>query len=207
MKTLFLLLVTLLAFSCRQAGESQEEREQRLADSLALVVDADHDGIADSLEKVDLDSSPDANAYAEFSTTDGSVNIRLREPRSKINMSALGTPTDTLTRELTLASDTHQGSTVTEYKYENINLVYFTPKGSNDPWLMTVEIKGGPWATARGIKVGDSVADLKSMYPKIADWNDEKKEYQYVYALEDSVLLFGVADEKVRRIKIEYNIP
>lgn len=206
MKTLFLLFVALLAFSCRQSDESKEEK--RLADSLALaMVDADNDGIADSLEKVDLDSSPDANAYAEFTFTDGSTNLRLREPRSRINMSALGNPTDTLTRELTLASDTHQGSTVTEYKYENINLVYFTPKGSNDPWLMTVEIKGGPWATARGIKVGDSVADLKNMYPKIADWNDDKKEYQYVYSLEDSVLLFGVADDKVRRIKIEYNIP
>ena len=206
MKTLFLLFVALLAFSCRQSGETQEEREQRLADSLALV-DANNNGIADSLERVDLDSSPDANAYAEFTTSDGSTNIRLREPRSRINMSALGTPIDTLTRELTLASDTHQGSTVTEYKYENINLVYFTPKGSNDPWLMTVEIKGGPWATARGIKVGDSVADLKNMYPKIADWNDTKQEYQHVYSLDDSVLLFGVTGDKVTRIKIEYNIP
>jgi len=207
MKTLFLLFVALIAFSCRQAGESQAEREQRLADSLALAADADNNGIADSLEKVDLDSSPDANAYAEFTTTDGKVKLGLRTPRREVTLSALGTPLDTLRRELNIASDPHQGAVVTEFKYENVNLEFFQPKGSNEGFLRIVEIKGGPWTTARGIKVGDSVTDLKSMYPNISDWKDDPEVYQYVYNIDDSVLLFGIDNDKVSRIKIEYDIP
>jgi len=201
MKTLILLFAALLAISCRQSADTREEEERR-ADSIAL---------ADSLREVEsrtvIDETPDKNAYAEFTTTDGKVNLRLRSTRNEVSLSALGTPTDTLRRVLNIATDPHQGAVVTEYKYENVNLVFFQPKGSNEGFLRTVEIKGGPWTTARGIKVGDSVADLKNMYPNIADWKDEPEVYQYVYNIDDSVLLFGIENDKVSRIKIEYNIP
>jgi len=202
MKTLFLLLLTILAMSCRKSSESKEE-QQRIADSIV---------IADSLREVArIDSinnqSHAQNEFVEFSVTDGGTNLRIRESRDRINLAALGAPTDTLSRVLTLASDTHQGSTVTEYKYENINLEFFQPKGSNERWLKTVEIKGGPWATARGIKIGDSLEEVKSMYPKIGDWKDDTNVYQYAYSLDDANLLFGIVNDKVSRIKIEYNIP
>lgn len=203
MKTLILLFVTLLALSCRESSESREEK--RMADSIA---------IADSLRelvRVDTDNTdgmPDQNAYAEFSVTNGSgTNLRLRDSRGQINLQGLGTPNDTLSRVLTLISDTHQGSEVIEYKYDDVNLEFFRPKGTDERWLKTVEIKSGPWATARGIKIGDSLMDVKNMYPKISDWKDDKNIYQYSYSLEDANLLFGIANDKVSRIKIEYNIP
>ena len=202
MKTLFLLLLTILAMSCRKSSESKEE-QQRIADSIV---------IADSLREVARqdsinNQSPAQNEFVEFSVTDGGTDLRIRESRDRINLAALGAPTDTLSRVLTLASDTHQGSEVTEYKYENINLEFFRPKDSNERWLKTVEIKGGPWATARGIKIGDSLEEVKSMYPKIGDWKDDKNVYQYAYSLDDAHLLFGIVNDKVSRIKIEYNIP
>jgi len=203
MKTLILLLVTLLALSCRNSS-SESREEQRVADSIR---------IADSMRalvRVDTVNTqmPDENAYAEFTVTNGGgTNLRLRDSRGQINLQGLGTPNDTLSRVLTLASDTHQGSEVIEYKYDDVNLEFFRPKGTDERWLKTVEIKGGPWATARGIKIGDSLAEVKSMYPKISDWKDDKNIYQYAYSLEDANLLFGIANDKVTRIKIEYNIP
>lgn len=201
MKTLFLLLITLFIFSCRDASESKEEK--RIADSLAMEEKDDADGMNDDINT----DSPDANAFVEFGTTRGDVSLRLRDWKSKSNLMRLGTPLDTLSRVLTLGSDTHQGSTVEEYKYEDINLEFFKPKGSNDSWLRAVEIKGGDWATARGIKIGDSLDDVKSMYPKVVPYDENKELYTYHYTLDESVLLFKIDNDKVSRIKIEYNIP
>ena len=201
MKILFLLLVTLVMFSCRDASESKEEK--RIADSIAL---AERDDV-DVMDDNDIDTdSPDANAFVEFGTTRGDHSLRLRDWKSKSNLMRLGTPLDTLSRVLTLATDTHQGSTVEEYKYEDINLEFFKPKGSNDSWLKSVEIKGGDWATARGIRIGDSLDDVKSMYPKAVPY-DNTNLYTYHYTLGESVLLFKIENDKVSRIKIEYNIP
>lgn len=208
MKSLFLLLLLPLAFlACRNASDTRDDNNDR--DSIIVDVndpnyDSDGDGIPNVRDTVNVDA-PDVNAYAEFGTTSGSNTFRLRDWRTKTDLRGLGTPTDTLSRVLTLASDTHQGSTVTEYKYEDINLVYFMPKGGNDSWLRTIEIKGGDWSTARGIKVGDSVDDVKKMYPKLAQLEDQ--DYMYSYQLEESMVMFGIQDNKVSRIKIEYNIP
>lgn len=208
MKSLFLLLLLPLAFlACKNASDTRDDNNDR--DSIIVDVndpnyDSDGDGIPDARENDNVDT-PDENAYAEFGTTRGDNTFRLRDWRSKTNLRGLGTPNDTLSRQLTLASDTHQGSTVTEYKYDDINLLYFMPKGGNDSWLRTIEIKGGDWSTARGIKVGDSVDDLKKMYPKLAQLEDE--DYMYSYQLAESMVMFGIQDDKVSRIKIEYNIP
>jgi hypothetical protein len=204
MKTLILLLVTLMALSCRESS-SETKEERRVADSIRI---ADSLRALVKVDTVNTNEMPDENAYVEFSVTNGSgTNLRLRDSRGQINLQGLGTPNDTLSRVLTLVSDTHKGSEVIEYKYDDVNLEFFRPKGTDERWLKTVEIKGGPWATARGIKIGDSLADVKSMYPKITDWKDDKNIYQYSYSLEDANLLFGIANDKVTRIKIEYNIP
>ena len=218
MKALILLLLPLAFLACRNNADTRDD-DRMDNDTLVLdadgkpIVDANNDGVADNLD-ANNDGVPDnnverteENAYAEFGTTSGTRTLRLRDWRSKMDFKALGTPTDTLSRVLTLGSDTHQGSTVIEYKYNDINLEYFLPKGGNDAWLKTIEIKGGDWATARGIKVGDSVADIRNMYPKLNEMTDGKSDYQYTYQLEESVVMFGIQDDKVSRIKIEYNIP
>ena len=213
MKTQFLLLLAIILFSCQRASEKRDEK--LLDDDTEQRVDVDNDGTVDvhvdtseearRMRNIDTDS-PDVNAFAEFGLTNGDMTFKVRDWRSKMNLRGLGTPNDTLTRVLSLTSDTHQGSTITEYKYNDVNLEFFSPKGSNDAWLKTIEIKGGPWSTARGIKVGDSVNDLKSMYPRITQSADTKDPYMYSYSLEDSQLLFGVDADKVTRIKIMYNI-
>ena len=201
MKIQFLLILILFLAGCRRSSESKDEKN--LQDSLDLVA-ADtlgtRDGTADN-----MNDSPDKNAYAEFTLTNGPVVLRVRDWRRNMNLPSLGAANDTLTRELTIGSDTHQGSTVTEYKYDDLNLEFFTPKGSDDAWLMTADIKGGPWATARGIKVGDSVTDMKSMYPSAI--NNDPDKTVFVYNVDDSVLTFATAGDKVTGIKVQYNIP
>lgn len=190
--------MVLLAFSCRRADDARDD--DNMQDTLEVMdTDVDSDGV----HVADADS-PDT--YAEFRTTGGSVDLRLREPMSRVNLQALGPANDTLTRNLTVITDAYQGSTVTEYQYDDINLVYIRPRNTSDSWLMTAEIKGGNWATARGIKVGDSVADLRSMYPNITDYKDDAA-YQHSYVVDDATILFGVANDKVSRIKIMYDIP
>lgn len=196
MKTSYLLILMLFAFSCRQASESKDEKN--MSDTLNV------ENPGTTSENGD-NASPDKNAYAEFTLLQGPTVVRLRDWKRDMNLPSLGTANDTLTRELTLASDTHKGSTVTEYKYDDINLTFFTPKGSADSWLMSVDIKGGPWATARGIKVGDSVADMKAMYPSAI--NNDADKTLFVYNVDESVLTFGTDGDKVTGIKIEYRIP
>ena len=197
MKIQFLLILILFLAGCRRSSESKDEKN--LADSLDRIA-------ADTLVTGDnMNDSPDKNAYAEFALANGPVVLRVRDWRRNMNLPSLGAANDTLTRELTIGSDTHKGSTVTEYKYDDLNLEFFTPKGSDDSWLMTAEIKGGPWATARGIKVGDSVSDMKSMYPSAI--NNDQDKTMFVYNVDDSVLTFATADDKVSGIKVQYNIP
>lgn len=199
MKTQLILLAALFLFSCKQNPDTRNENDGR--DTISIH---DHDS-GDRTDTINTDS-PDKNAFAEFGVTNGPTVLRLRDTRTDINLTALGTPNDTLTRVLTLEGDTHQGATITEYKYENVNLEFYTPKGSSNQWLKTVEIKGGPWATARGIRVGDSLSDLRAMYPKATnDLTEDKGVYSYTLA--ESVIQFGITADKVSRIKIMYEIP
>ena len=199
MKTLILLFLTLVMFACKNASESREEK--RIQDSIDMA-----DNVTVNVDTVNT-TNPAQNEFAEFTVSKGNVALRPRLNESQVDFTGLGTPNDTLTRKLTLTSDTHQGATVREYKYDDVNLTFFIPEGSNDAWLMTTEIKGGPWATARGIKVGDSVADLQAMYPSITAYTDPDKVYSYNYTLDDSTILFGISGDKVSKIKIMYNIP
>lgn len=198
MKIQYLLILILFVASCRRASESKDEKN--MADTVNIETSGTTGDARDTLG----DDSPDKNAYAEFTLKNGPAVIRIRDWKRNMNLPSLGAANDTLTRVLTIGSDTHKGSTVTEYKYDNLNLEFFTPKGSADAWLMKAEIKGGPWATARGIKVGDSVSDMKSMYPSAIN-NDADKTI-FVYNVDDSVLTFGTAGDKVTGIKVEYNV-
>ncbi len=176
-----------------------------MRDSVTVDRNVTDTDVKDDLQDDMKDESPDKNEFAEFGLKNGSTTFKIRDWKKNMNLNALGVANDTLSRVQTLASDTHQGATVTEYKYDDIILQFFTPKGSNDAWLKAMEIKGGPWATARGIKVGDSLADLKSMYPKAI--NNAEDKTLYTYNVDDSNVTFAVIADKVSRIKVEYNIP
>lgn len=157
------------------------------------------------IERVETES-PEKNAFAEFSTSDGNIQLRIRDMEDEIELSKLGTANNVLSRVLNLSSDTHKGATVKEYKYEDLHLQFFAPKDSDDFWLMNVTITGGPWFTARGIKAGDSLQDLKTMYPKATNEFSGNKDI-YRYELDDSAIEFGITNEKVTRIELRYNIP
>ena len=201
MKIQYALILILFIAACRRSGDMRDDKNMN--DTLVVTTpNSDMDG---NMRDYVVYDSPEKNAYAEFSLTNGPTVLRVRDWKKNMNLPGLGAANDTLTRELTLSSDKHKGSTITEYKYDDVNLEFFTPKGSAESWLKKAEIKGGPWATARGIKVGDSVADLKSMYPSATQNDPDKTLYQY--NVDDSKLTFAVVDNKVSRIKVEYDIP
>ena len=185
-----LLLFALLTFACKRGDNAARDAEIR--DSVNVDNDGNRMGSSDT-----VNTDPELNEFAEFSVTNGSITIQLRDKKSTVPMRSLGTATDTLTRKLTLTSDTHQGSTVQDYKYEDLNLQYFIPQGTSDPWLMVIELKNNNWSTARGIRVGDTVADLQSMYPKASNEFNEDK-LTYIYTVGDSQLMFGTT--------VQYNL-
>lgn len=199
MKLQLLVLLILALFSCRRSSDAKHDANN------IDTVRVDGPGSPGYVDTVNRES-PDKNAFVEFGVTNGTLVLRLRDWRKDINMRALGTPNDSLSRVLGAGSDTHEGSTVYEYKYNDLNLEFFGPKGKADAWLMGIDVKGGPWATARGIRVGDSLTDLQAMYPKATnEFSDDKTIF--TYTLGESVLQFGVTAEKVTRIKLMYNIP
>ena len=209
MKNLILLLLVLSVISCKRSADTKDEKN--MSDTVNIDASVNDQSRTDSIN-ASYGTNPDnmgaaaENTYAEFSVTNGTQVYRLRDWKSKLNLAPLGAANDTLTRTLTLTSDTHQGSSVLEYKYNDLNLDFFRPKGNADAWLMSIEVKGGPWATARGIKVGDSLTDLKNMYPKITEFKDDKKLYSYSYSIDESTMLFGVTLDKVTRIKTMYSL-
>ncbi len=203
MKTQLLIILALLFFSCREGSESSRNARNS-KDSLDADISNEVDGTG-RRDTVNTES-PEKHAFAEFGVSNGPVSLRLRDLKKNINLRPLGTPNDTLTREMTLITDPHKGSTVQEYKYEDINLEFFTPKGSTESWLMAMDIKGGNWSTARGIRVGDSITDLKNMYPKASNELSEDKTL-YSYNVDNSVLTFAILDDKVSRIRVQYNVP
>ncbi|HUR29814.1 MAG TPA: hypothetical protein VMZ69_00210 [Saprospiraceae bacterium] len=206
MKNLILLLAILSLISCRRGSETRDDKNMN--DTVHIDGSLNDEQRMDSINDADSDAmdSHAENTYAEFSVTNGSQVYRLRDWKSKLNLQPLGKANDTLSREMTLTTDTHQGSTILEYKYNDINLDFFRPKGNADSWLTNIEVKGGPWATARGIKVGDSLSDLKNMYPKITEFQDEKKLYSYSYGIDESMMMFGVTLDKVTRIRVQYTL-
>ena len=202
MKLQLLLLLILSILGCRRASDSKDERNDADTVTNVTILTPGTAAYNDSVNR----ASPDKNAFAEFGVTNGTSVLRLRDWRKDINLRALGTPNDSLSRVLGVESDTHEGSTVYEYKYNDLNLEFFGPKGNPDAWLMTIDVKGGPWSTARGIRIGDSFNDLKAMYPKATnEYSDDKGIY--TYTLDDSAIQFGVTDDKVTRIKLMHNIP
>ena len=206
MKNLILLLLISVSFVfCKRSGTTTAEENKRFADS---VENAQNNGQMSDNDMNDNDGDaidPDKNAFVEFSITDGARVLRLRDQKQSVNLGAIGTPNDTLTRKMTLSSDTYKGSSVQEFKYDDINLEFFSPNANDNAWLMVIDVKGGPWSTARGIRVGDNVADLKKMYPNAINETDDTT--LFTYRLGDTSLQFGTMADKVTRIRVEYHLP
>lgn len=201
MKSYILLPIIALAFlSCKKSGDSSKDADMTSLDTVRTEAEIRAD--AENLET----GSPEQNAYAEFSTSGGAIPLRLREGESAINIQALGIPNDTLTRVMTLATDKHQGATVKEYKYDDVHLQLLRPKGGTHYWLSAITITGGPWSTARGIKVGDSLQDVMNMYPKATRVNTGLTDI-YRYMVDNSEIDFFITDNKVSKIEMRNNLP
>lgn len=199
-RILLLILATtalLVSSSCKQNDGANQEPDPR--DTNALLEDT----IAiDNLET----ESPEKHAFAEFSASKGEIMVRLRDWRKNLPMENLGTLQDTTVKVLGHGADTHIGAAIHTYTYDGMTMQFFGPKQNAENWLLQMDITGDEWSTARGIRVGDPVTDIKTLYPK-ADNTLTGDTSVYRYEVNESTLEFHTSNEKVSRILMRYNIP
>ncbi len=196
MKLYLPTILSICIIACGQPSTKTEVQQQVTADS----------NRNDSPEDDFVYESPEKNEFMEFSATKENVSIRIRDWWRDVDKDKLGNPIDTTMKVLGAGADTHIGASIHTFKYSDILLEFYGPKDGTDIWLVKMEITGSDWSTARGIHVGDSVTDLKSLYPKAENQTSDDPNL-YRYQLEDSMIEFAVAGEKISKINISYNIP
>ncbi|MEO5905605.1 MAG: hypothetical protein ABIQ11_02690 [Saprospiraceae bacterium] len=193
LKPILLTTLLLITFSCKRGGDSTQ-----------VTIPGDT-AVTDSNKQVDV-IAPDKNAFAEFSALRGNEIYRVRDWRKDISLKSLGAPRDTSIEILGEGADTHMGASIHTYKYDNLILQFYGPKDGTDNWLNVIQMTGPGWTTARGIEVGDSVSDLKTLYPKASNELTGDPNL-YRYEVDESTIEFTVKDEVVSKIELRYNIP
>jgi hypothetical protein len=110
-------------------------------------------------------------------------------------------------------ADTFNGSFIKKQKYDGLALTLMSPKDNGKEfWLMEAVISDPAYTTVKGIKVGDTLADLKKEYPdaKIAlDGRTDGNNCAYDFSSEDSLdhINFEVKAGSIVEIKFYKELP
>ncbi len=196
MKFYFPAILSICVLACGQPATQTENQTVITTDTVQQQ----------SVDDDTLYESPEKNEFMEFSATKENVSVRLRDWWRDVDKGKLSNPVDTTMKVLSSGAESKIGASIHTFKYDDIQLEFYGPKDGNDIWLVKMEITGNEWSTARGIHVGDSVSDLKSLYPKAENQTSGDPNI-YRYQLEDSIIEFAVAGEKISKINISYNLP
>lgn len=150
----------------------------------------------------------------DFTVWKGSKKITLKDLEKDIDLEdILGKPTSEKKEELGPGADTYTGSFIKNLKYNGIELWLFMPKGGeNSFWIYSIEVTSPEFSVGRGISVGNSKDDLKTIYRGIqiaadgrGDENNCAYEIREVNML--SYVSFEVKESKVAKIKIHHDFP
>ncbi|MDQ3142538.1 MAG: hypothetical protein M3Q56_09875 [Bacteroidota bacterium] len=122
-----------------------------------------------------------------------------------------GTPLEEKVVQLGDGADTHKGSYVKNIKYSGLALELFSPnQNGNAYWIKTIQWTNPKYVTPGGIKVGNSVTELKEKYPKIPQVLDGRTDPQncaYEIKNDDKFLRFEVKKGMVKEIRVYVEIP
>jgi hypothetical protein len=144
--------------------------------------------------------------FIEFGVSKEGTELRIRDWKRTLDLKKLGSPRDTSSYILGEGADTHRGSRIQTYNYNDIRLQFFGPPQGKDVWLLHLEVTAGDWRTARGIRVGDTEEKMKNVYPEATnEFSGDKSIYRYT--VNESEIEFSVRSGIISNIKITYLIP
>ncbi len=148
------------------------------------------------------------NDINDFSFLIGDKKVSLFDWDYEVDLeNLLGKPTHEKTTNLGPASDTFAGSYVKELKFDGIELELFSPKDDgNDFYILSMLVTDSKYQTSRGIKVGDSLEELKKTYPEtepVLDGRTDENNMGYrILEGAYNYITFEVNDGVVEQIKI-----
>jgi len=154
----------------------------------------------------------------KYEEIDFSINIQdtllgLRGWDNEIDLaSLLGPP---ITEQITTLenADTFTGSFLKEATYPGLDMHLFSPKENGKTfWIMNMKLSNATWITAKGLRVGMSLDDLKKAYPEIPlalDGRTDPDNCAYEIANRNTYeyARYEVKDGIIRAISIYHEIP
>lgn len=219
-KTLGLMLTMLLAFTgCSSLSSVAEEATAKClaerGETTNVSKMTEELTTLAALEEKQLANESEYNAEkSDFTIWKDSKSISLHDREEDIDLQdILGKPKSEKTEQLGPGSDTFNGSYVKELSYDDITLQLFSPKENEKKfWIYDIVVTGKGLTTAKGIGVGDSLSELKKLYPDIKTVNDGRQDenncaYEISKNDEYSFLTFEIKDGKIIKIEMIFMFP
>ena len=151
---------------------------------------------------------------SDFTIWKGTKSISLNDKEDVINLKGiLGKPKSEKTEQLGSGSDTFNGSFVKKLSYDGIELQLFAPKENEKAfWIYCIVVTGKSFTTVKGIEVGDSLSELKKLYPNIETAKDGRQDenncaYETSKSDEFSYLTFEIKGGEIAEIKMLVEFP
>lgn len=171
--------------------------------------------ILGALEHIQRENMPAYKAEKDdFTIKKGSKSISLYDRENAINLQdILGKPKSKKTEKPGSGSDTFSGSFIRELLYNGLKLQLLAPKGDEKAfWIYSIVVTGKGFTTVKGIEVGNSLSELKKLYPNITTANDGRQDennctYEACKGDECSYLTFEIKDGRVAEIKMVVEFP
>jgi hypothetical protein len=154
-----------------------------------------------------------ADTTNEYAITLNGKRIALRAGEDEAGIDGiLGEPDSTSSKVLGDGADTHTGATITTHYYKGLKLTSYTPKSKKRGWIMSMDVTGGNYASARGVKVGDNVSRVKQLYPDGGVFPDGRNDkMRYAWYITDQgdylTLKFEIAGDSVKEILLYHELP
>jgi hypothetical protein len=202
--------VVLLEEELEKANKKIEEKES-LIDRMENEIAQLNNVIEQKEAEIEENQTPKREIQDnDFSIVIGDV-IALHDWDDEINLyKMLGQPISTEVEELGEGADTYRGSIIKTLTYDGIELTLFSPPHNRETFFVQViEVTSEKFMTPRGIKVGDTVEDLKHAYPIVSLSNDGKSEENNgVYAVwgHQNELYFTVEEGRILKIRLLFEL-
>ncbi|MFZ5969061.1 MAG: hypothetical protein ACOYVK_18045 [Bacillota bacterium] len=149
----------------------------------------------------------------DFSIKIGEAKVSLMDWDYEMNLEDLfGKPIQEEIQQLGTGSDTFEGSYIKKLKFPRIEFELFSPKDNGKSFfILRMEVEDPKYQTARGVKVGDSLEELRKTYPEIKPILDGREDINNRgYMIEEGAynyITFEVQQGIIIKIKIYHEFP
>jgi len=201
---IILILNTITLFGCKPASNLETDESGRISEENNY-----NDLLEDEHQFDDMN-----HGKGDFSILYNASSICIKDWDNIIDLyNIFGEPLFENIVILDSSADTYAGSYVKNIEYDGIKFKLFSPKNNGKEfWIMEIEIDKNGFRTSRDIEVGDTVENLKEVYPEIDILPDGRTDTNNcAYVIEDieysNYLQFEVRDGVISHIKIYHLLP